>query len=311
MAQILVVGSVALDSVKTTEGEIKEALGGSATYFSLSASQFAKVSVVGVVGRDFPKAHRKLLESRGIDLAGFKEVAGKTFRWVGKYGKDTNEAKTLETHLNVFAEFRPQLNPSQARSEVVFLANIDPELQFEVLKQMKRPAVVACDTMNYWITSKPEALKALLAKVNIFFANEEEAKKLTKQPNALRAANVLSEWGPDVVIIKKGEHGALLKAGRKIYAFPAFPLETIKDPTGAGDTFAGGFLGYLASCGGFSDVAQLKRAMLYGTVMASFTVQEFSTKALEDLKRSLIEDRFEDLVERLSVAMDPVLIGAN
>jgi sugar/nucleoside kinase (ribokinase family) len=311
MAQILVVGSVALDSVKTTEGEAKEALGGSATYFSLSASQFSKVSVVGVVGKDFPKAHRKLLESRGIDLSGFKEMPGKTFRWVGKYGKDTSEAKTLETHLNVFAEFRPQLTDAQARCSTVFLANIDPELQLDVLSQMKREAVVACDTMNYWISSKPEALKKLLAKVNIFFVNEQEAMKLTGQPNALRAANVLREWGPEVVVVKKGEHGALLKAGRKTYAFPAFPLDTIKDPTGAGDTFAGGFMGYLASCGGFSDVAQLKRAMIYGTVMASFTVQEFSTKALEDLQRRQVEDRFEDLAERLSVPVDPVLLAAN
>jgi sugar/nucleoside kinase (ribokinase family) len=311
MPQILVVGSVALDSVKTTEGETCEALGGSAVYFSLSARHFSQVSVVGVVGRDFPKAHRRLLEERGIDLSGFKEVAGKTFRWVGKYGKDANDAKTLETHLNVFAQFKPQLSAAQARSEVVFLANIDPVLQADVLTQMRRPAIVACDTMNYWITSKPEELKQLLARVNIFFANEEEAKKLTRQPNALRAANVLGEWGPDVVVIKKGEHGALLKAGRKIYAFPAYPLETIKDPTGAGDTFAGGFMGYLASCGGFSDVGQLKRAMLYGTTMASFTVQDFSTKAIENLTRPKIDDRFEDLVERLSVPVDPILIAAN
>jgi sugar/nucleoside kinase (ribokinase family) len=311
MAQILVVGSVALDSVKTTEGEAKEALGGSATYFSLSASQFAKVSVVGVVGKDFPKQHRRLLESRGIDLSGFKEVPGKTFRWVGKYGKDCNEAKTLETHLNVFAEFKPKLTETQAKCPTVFLANIDPELQLDVLSQMKRPAVVACDTMNYWISSKPEALKEVLSKVNIFFVNEQEAMSLTRQPNALRAANVLHEWGPDVVVVKKGEHGALLKAGRKTYAFPAYPLETIKDPTGAGDTFAGGFMGYVAANGGISDPGQLKRAMIYGTVMASFTVQEFSTKALEELPRSKVDDRFEDLVERLSVPVDPVLIAVN
>jgi sugar/nucleoside kinase (ribokinase family) len=311
MAQILVVGSVALDSVKSTEGSVQEALGGSATYFSLSASQFAKVAVVGVVGKDFPKEHRKLLESRGIDLTGFKELPGKTFRWAGKYGKDANEAKTLKTDLNVFADFKPQLTDAQARCSTVFLANIDPHLQMEVLAQMKRPAVVACDTMNFWINSKPEALKELLSRVNIFFVNEDEAKKLTRQPNALRAANVLGEWGPEVVVVKKGEHGAILKAGRKIYAFPAFPLETVKDPTGAGDTFAGGFMGYLASCGGYSDPARLKRAMLYGTVMASFTVQEFSTRALERLERKHVEDRFEDLVERLSVPVDPVLIAAN
>lgn len=311
MASILVVGSVALDSVKTLSGESREALGGSAVYFSLSARQFCDVAIVGVVGTDFPKEHRELLESRGIDLSGFKETPGKTFRWVGKFGRDLSDAKTLETHLNVFKDFKPQLTASQAQSEVVFLANIDPELQSEVLAQMRRPAIVACDTMNYWITSKPEALKKLLGRVNIFFGNEEEAKKLTRQPNALRAANTICEWGPSVVVIKKGEHGALLKVGRKTYAFPAFPLETVMDPTGAGDTFAGGFMGYLASCGGFNDVTQLKRAMLYGTVMASFTVEQFSTRALEELKQRDLHARFEDLVERLSIPQAPALIGAN
>ena len=311
MAPILVVGSVALDSVKTAEGESREALGGSAVYFSLSARQFASVTLVGVVGKDFPKRHRQLLDGRGIDLSGLREVPGKTFRWVGKYGRDANEAKTLETHLNVFAQFKPHLTPTQARSEVVFLANIDPELQASVLSQMRRPAVVACDTMNYWISSKPEALKELLSRVNIFFVNEEEAKKLTRQPNALRAANVIGEWGPEVVVIKKGEHGALLKVGRKTYAFPAFPLESVKDPTGAGDTFAGGFMGYLASCGGFSDLAHLKRAVLYGTVMASFTCEEFSTARLETLDRCELDARFSDLVERISVPVDPVFIAAN
>ena len=304
MASILVVGSVALDSVKTLYGESREALGGSAVYFSLSSRQFCDVSIVGVVGKDFPREHRELLESRGIDLTGFKEMPGKTFRWVGKFGRDLSDAKTLETHLNVFKDFKPELSAAQSRSEVVFLANIDPDLQSEVLNQMRRPALVACDTMNYWITSKPEALKKLLAKVNIFFANEEEAKKLTRQTNALRAANTICEWGPSIVVIKKGEHGALLKVGRKTYAFPAFPLDTVKDPTGAGDTFAGGFMGYLTSCGGYEDVAQLKRAMLFGTVMASFTVEEFSTRALEDLKRGDLHARLEDFADRLSIPHD-------
>lgn len=308
MGRIVVVGSVALDSVKTLQGESREALGGSATYFSLSARQFAPVSVVGVVGKDFPRRHRELLSTRGIDLEGLKEVAGKTFRWVGKYGKDSNDAKTLDTQLNVFASFSPKLSETQRRAPVLFLANIDPELQAEVLSQMKSPAVVACDTMNYWIQSKPEALRELLSKVNIFFANEEEAKRLTKQSSALRAANVISEWGPDVVVVKKGEHGAILKAGRKFYAFPAFPLEQVKDPTGAGDTFAGGFMGYLASVDGFQSVDHLKRAMLFGTVMASFTVEDFSTRRLEDLGRGELDRRFDDLLERLSVARDAVAV---
>jgi sugar/nucleoside kinase (ribokinase family) len=306
MASILVVGSVALDSVKTMEGESKEALGGSAVYFSLSARQFSHVSMIGVVGKDFPKEHRRMLSARGIDVAGLKEVPGKTFRWVGKFGRDLSDAKTLAVHLNVFQDFKPELTASQKRSEVVFLANIDPELQMDVLAQMKSPAIVACDTMNYWISSKPEALKELLSKVNIFFGNEEEAKMLTKQPNALRAANKISEWGPSVVVIKKGEHGAVFKAGRKFYVFPAFPLETVKDPTGAGDTFAGGFMGYLASTGAYDDVDALKRAMLYGTVMASYNVEDFSTKMLEGLTRDRIEDRFHDFLDRLAVTRDAV-----
>ncbi|OGR85460.1 MAG: hypothetical protein A3J74_09930 [Elusimicrobia bacterium RIFCSPHIGHO2_02_FULL_57_9] len=304
---ILVVGSVALDSVKTLEGESNEALGGSAVYFSLSARQFSRVSLVGVVGRDFPKAFREALSSRGIDLSGFKEMPGKTFRWVGRFGKDISDPKTLATHLNVFKDFRPNLSAAHSRHPVVFLGNIDPELQSEVLAQMRAPAIVACDTMNYWISSKPAALKELLSRVNIFFGNEEEAKKLTRQTNVLRAANIISEWGPSVVVIKKGEHGAVLRAGRKFYVFPAFPLETVKDPTGAGDSFAGGFMGYLTAAGDFADIEHLKRAMLYGTVMASFNVEDFSTRGLENLDRDSIDSRFDDLLSRLSVSRDGVL----
>ena len=307
---LLVVGSVAFDSVKTPFGEAENVLGGSATYFSVAASFFTQVSLVAVVGQDCPEEHVRFLKSRKIDCDGLERAAGKTFRWKGEYSFQLNEAQTLDTQLNVLQNFWPKLPEKYKSHEIVFLANIDPDLQSEVLAQMKRPAVVACDTMNYWITSKPEALKKLLGKVNIFFANEEEAKKLTRQSNALRAANTICEWGPSVVVIKKGEHGALLKVGRKTYAFPAFPLETVKDPTGAGDTFAGGFLGYLASCNGFSDVAELKRAMLYGTIMASFTVEEFSTRALEDLRQRELRARFEDLVERLTIPQD-ALISAN
>jgi sugar/nucleoside kinase (ribokinase family) len=299
---IVVVGSVALDSVKTLEGESRDALGGSAVYFSLAARQFHSVSVVGVVGKDFPREHREMLIDKGVDLSGLKVVPGKTFRWEGKFGRDLSDAKTLATHLNVFKDFQPALTASQRRAPVVFLANIDPELQAEVLAQMEGPAVVAMDTMNYWISSKPEALKELLAKVNIFFANEEEAKKLTRQPNAFKAAKVISEWGPSVVVIKKGEHGAVIRIDGKFFVFPAFPLELVKDPTGAGDTFAGGFMGYLASCRGFEDVNHLKRAMLYGTVLASFNVEDFSTRRLEDLRREHLDERFEDFLDRLSVA---------
>lgn len=298
---ILVVGSVALDSVKTLEGESQEALGGSAVFFSLSARFFNPVSMVGVVGRDFPKRHREMLSSRDIDLSGLKEVSGKTFRWEGKYGKDLSAAKTLATYLNVFETFRPVLSEAQKKASVLFLANIDPELQFEVLSQMKSPAFVACDTMNYWISSKKPALKELLSRVNLFFVNEEEAKKLSGQTNVFRAASVISSWGPSIVVIKKGEHGAVMKIGKQFFAFPAYPLEVVKDPTGAGDSFAGAFMGYLAASGNFNDVDTLKRAMLYGTIMASFNVEDFSTRRLEELARPAIDERFELLLDLLSV----------
>ena len=311
MNSILVVGSVALDSVRTLEGESKEALGGSAVYFALSARQFAPVSIVGVVGEDFPGEHRRMLAARGIDLSGLQELPGKTFRWVGKFGRDLSDAKTLATHLNVFQDFKPTLSEVQSRSPVVFLANIDPELQSEVLAQMKSPAIVACDTMNYWISSKPAALKELLSKVDIFFANEEEAKKLTRQSNPLRAAKVIAEWGPSVVVIKKGEHGSILKVGRQVFVFPAYPLEFVKDPTGAGDTFAGGFMGYLTAAGDFRQTDALKRAALYGTILASFNVEDFSTRRLEGLMREALDERFDDFLERLSVAKDIALIASR
>ena len=306
MDSILVVGSVALDSVKTIEGASVEALGGSAVYFSLSARFFAPVSIVGVVGRDFPKHHRAMLAARDIGLEGLKEVSGKTFRWIGKFGKDLSAAKTLDTQLNVFETFRPTLTDAQSRSSVVFLANIDPELQAEVLSQMKSPAIVACDTMNYWISSKKPALKELLSRVNIFFINEEEGKKLSGQSNVFRAASVISEWGPSVVVIKKGEHGAIMKMGKHFFAFPAFPLELVKDPTGAGDTFAGAFMGYLASVGDFHSAEHLKRAMIYGTVMASFNVEDFSTKRMEGLRDEEIKSRFHGFLDLLAVTRDAV-----
>ncbi len=301
MNSILVVGSVALDTVKTSAGSIRDGLGGSATYFSLSARYFAPVQLVGVVGEDFPRAHRTLLSERGVDCSGLKTAKGKTFRWSGKYGRDANVAKTLATHLNVFKDFRPKLDDAHRKAPVVFLANIDPELQSEVLAQMKSPALVACDTMNYWIDSKPEALKEILSKVDIFFCNEEEAEKLAGRPNPLLAADVIASWGPSVVVVKKGEHGSLMRIGGRFYMFPCFPLPEIKDPTGAGDTFAGGFLGYLASCGVYDDVGHMKRAMAYGTVMASFNVEDFSTKNIEDLDRDGIDERFSDLLDRMSV----------
>jgi sugar/nucleoside kinase (ribokinase family) len=304
---ILVVGSVALDSVKTPRGESREALGGSAVYFSLAARLFAPVRVVGVVGTDFPREHRSLLETRGIDVDGLEGVPGRTFRWSGRYGKDGNEARTLETQLNVFASFKPRLGAAQRECPVVFLANIDPELQWEVLSQMSGPALVACDTMNYWIASKKPALKELLSRVDLFFVNEKEARQLTREPNNCRAARTLCEWGPSVVVVKKGEHGALVMAGGTPCGFPAYPVEDVVDPTGAGDSFAGGVMGVLASAPGrpeglLADAGLVKRAVLYGSVLASFNVQGFGTAGLASLERSAVEDRARDYLERLSVA---------
>jgi sugar/nucleoside kinase (ribokinase family) len=305
MDSIVVVGSVALDSVKTLWGQSQEALGGSAVYFSLAARHFARVTVVGVIGKDFPNEHRHMLAEKGIDLSGLKELPGKTFRWVGKFGRDLSDAKTLATHLNVFAKFKPKLTTAQKKSRVVFLANIDPDLQTSVLDQMRAPALVACDTMNYWIMSKPDALRRLLARVHIFFINEEEAKLLSRQPTALQAARVISSWGPKVVVVKKGEHGALMKVGERCYAFPAYPVEVVKDPTGAGDTFAGGFMGYLTAARDYQDVRHLKRAMLYGTALASFNVEDFSTRRLENLHRAALQARFEEFVDSLQVPNGP------
>jgi sugar/nucleoside kinase (ribokinase family) len=294
-ASIVVVGSVALDSVQTPSGESREALGGSAVYFSLAARHFADVRMVGVVGEDFPAEHRAMLTGQGIDVRGLQAVPGRTFRWVGRFGRNLNCAKTLDTQLNVFESFKPDLSEEQRASQAVFLANIDPDLQHEVLAQMRQPRLVACDTMNFWITKKRAALRKLLKRVNVFFVNEEEARKLTRQANNVRAARVLAGWGPSVVVVKMGEHGALLLAAGRVYPFPAFPLDTVKDPTGAGDSFAGAFLGHLVSSGAhFDDVAALKRSIIYGTVMASFNVSDFSTKRLEALDRPSLDERFRE-----------------
>ncbi|MFA5139403.1 MAG: PfkB family carbohydrate kinase [Elusimicrobiota bacterium] len=302
MNGILVVGSVALDSVKTPEGETHEALGGSAVYFSLAARHFAPVRVVGVVGADFPDKHRKMLVDRGVDVAGLQVLPGKTFRWAGRFGKDYNRARTLSTELNVFEKFDPMLSEEQKACPVVFLANIDPDLQRNVLSQMAGPRLVACDTMNYWIGSKKPAIKKLLSRVDILIVNEEEARKLTREPSNVRAARCLSEWGPGVVVVKKGEHGSLLFAHGRIYPFPAYPIEFVKDPTGAGDSFAGGFVGYISTAlDKWSHVEHLKRALAYGTVMASFNVSDFSTRLLDSLTRQALDERARLYWEMLSV----------
>lgn len=308
MNPILAVGSVALDSVQTPEGESKDALGGSAVYFSLAARQFTSVKIVGVVGEDFPEEHRSMLSGLDIDVSGLRSVPGHTFRWEGRFDKKFDQAQTLATHLNVFEKFRPVLDEGQSACPVLFLGNIDPELQLDVLGQMKNAHLVAADTMNFWISSKKPALQELLGKVDVLFINEEEAAQLTGETNNVRAARRLGECGPSVVVVKKGEHGALLLAGGDVYPFPAFPVESVKDPTGAGDSFAGGFMGYLSSCMDLGDVYALKRAVAYGAVTASFNVESFSTGRLEKLDRKTLDARQRAYIDLLSIAGEPAAV---
>jgi sugar/nucleoside kinase (ribokinase family) len=288
---ILVVGSVAFDSVETPFGKVEEVLGGSGTYFSTSASFFTDVRLVAVVGEDFPEEHRQLLRSRNVDLAGLQTAPGQTFRWAGRYDYDLNQAHTLETRLNVFETFRPQLPAGYEEAEFVFLANIDPELQFDVLRQVKRPQLVACDTMNFWIAGKREALLRTLHHVDILLINEGEARQLAGEANLVKAARAILAMGPKTLVIKRGEYGALMFTEHSIFAAPAYPLESVFDPTGAGDTFAGGFLGYLAATRNLAE-GGMRQAIVFGSVMASFTVEDFSLNRLKGLDYGEIEERF-------------------
>ncbi len=289
--EILVVGSVAFDAVETPFGQRQEVLGGSATYFSTSASFFTAVRLVAVVGEDFPEEHRDFLASRKIDLTGLQVAPGKTFRWKGRYGYDLNEAQTLETHLNVFEGFQPNLPENFRDAEVLFLANIDPELQLEVVRQVRRPRLIACDTMNFWIAGKREALVRTLGHVDILVINEGETRQLANEPNLVKAARAILTLGPKTLVIKRGEYGVLVFSEHSIFSIPAYPLEDVFDPTGAGDTFAGGFIGYLAATGNFSD-ASIRKATVFGSVMASFTVEDFSLDRLRRVSWQEIEARF-------------------
>jgi len=299
VGDLLVVGSVALDSVETPFGKVQEALGGSATYFAYSASFFTQVRLVAAVGEDFPESHRRLLADRGVDTAGLKTAKGRTFRWTGQYGYDLNEAKTLDTQLNVFATFRPTLDDGLRTAPFLFLANIDPELQHDVLHQMKeRPRLVALDTMNFWIQGKQAALRRVLAEVDVVTINDGEARQLASEPNLVRAARAIAGMGPRTVVVKRGEYGALMLTDGAFFFVPAYPLESVYDPTGAGDTFAGGFMGYLAAQERV-DAGAMRRALVYGSVMASFTVEDFSLKRLTRLKPADIAERyaaFHDLI---------------
>jgi sugar/nucleoside kinase (ribokinase family) len=290
---ILVVGSVAFDSIKTPFGEREEVLGGAASYFSVAASYFTDVSMVGVVGEDFPEDHISFFRRKGIDTSGLQRKKGRTFRWKGEYGSDMNSRTTLDTQLNVFADFSPELLTAHRSQDYLFLGNIDPELQLSVLEQMKRPRLVACDTMNYWIESKKEALLRTLSQTDLLLINDSEARQLAEEPNLIRAARRILLLGPKMLVIKRGEYGAILFGHDLIFSVPAFPVEDVIDPTGAGDSFAGGMVGYLAAVGSCDDAA-LRKAVAFGTVMASLCVMNFGPQQLGDLTFPEIQARYRE-----------------
>ena len=289
---LLVVGSMAFDSIKSPFGEVERVIGGSATYFSLAASYLTPVRLVSVVGRDFPKGTLDMLSARGIDLQGLKVAEGVTFRWKGYYEYDLNIAHTVKTDLNVFENFAPVLPASYRESRYVFLGNIDPKLQLDILAQVREPKIVALDTMNFWIGKSPQLLREVIRSVDIVVVNEAEIRELTGEFNLVKAARKLMRMGPKRVVIKRGEYGVLYLSDGEIFAAPAYPLETIFDPTGAGDSFAGGFMGYLASRdGAVLTEMDYRLATIYGSAIASFTVEAFSTERLEGLSRQEIDSR--------------------
>tara|TARA_B100001971_G_C18222106_1_gene557898 strand:+ start:535 stop:1443 length:909 start_codon:yes stop_codon:yes gene_type:complete len=293
MGKLLVVGSVALDSVKTPFGEVTDALGGSATFFCTAASYFTDVQLVAVVGEDFPPEHLAVLQRDRVDLNGLERRPGRTFRWRGEYSYKLNEAKTLDTQLNVFETFRPTVPESYRTPSQLFLANIDPELQLMVLSQVQRPSIVALDTMNFWIDGKIGALRKVLKEADILIINDGEAQALGDNRNLVQVSRIIRSFGPRTLIIKRGEYGVAMFHGDAMFALPAYPLDDLKDPTGAGDSFAGGFMGFLASASS-SDEQSLRQAVVYGSVMASFAVQSFSVDRLaaltdEDIKKRYIE----------------------
>jgi sugar/nucleoside kinase (ribokinase family) len=303
---LLVVGSVALDSIFTPFGETADALGGSAVYFSVAGSLLHPVQVVGVVGGDFPVHELDALASRGIDWSGVERAEGESFRWKGKYSYDLQSRETLETRLGVFAEFQPKIPAAFRAAEYVFLGNIDPELQIGVLDQVKRPRLVVCDTMNYWIQGKRGALLELLARVDLLMVNDSEARELSGDWNIHRAGRWILAHGPSRVVIKQGEYGALLIEPTRTFYVPAFPLESVFDPTGAGDAFAGGFMAYLARTRSLTE-DNIRRAMVYGAAMGSYAVEQFGIRAFERIALADVESRvraFQDLTHvRLAEAL--------
>ena len=288
---LLVVGSVAFDAIETPFGRVERTVGGAATYFSLAASFFTRVNLVGVVGDDFTVKHEEVFHGRSVDLAGLERAQGKTFFWSGKYHENLNDRTTLATDLNVFAEFRPKLPESFRKSDHIFLANIDPTLQRSVLDQVTgKPKLVALDTMNYWIEGTPDELKKTLKQTQVLMINDSETRQLSNEHNLLRAAKAIFKMGPKTLVIKRGEHGAMMVHGDSVFCVPAYPLDEIHDPTGAGDSFAGGFMGYLVSVGKIN-ANSLRLAMVYGSVLGSFAVEKFGLERLLKLKRREITDR--------------------
>jgi sugar/nucleoside kinase (ribokinase family) len=291
---LLAVGSIAFDSIRTPHGEAEEILGGSATFFSVAASWFTPVRVVAVVGEDFRDEHFQVFRDRSIDMRGVERVPGRTFRWKGEYLGDMNQAHTLDTQLNVFESFVPKIPPAYLETEFLFLGNIDPVLQLNVRRAFSKLRASALDTMNYWISGMPEDLAKALATVEILLINEGEARMLSGQNNLKKAAAHIQKMGPRFVVIKRGEHGATLFSPDSIFTAPAYPLEQVHDPTGAGDTFAGGFMGHLARTGDISD-SNLRRAVVYGSVLGSFAVQEFGVSRLLRLAPGEIEARYREI----------------
>ncbi len=289
---LLVVGSVAFDAVETPFGKREKMLGGSATHFSIAASFYTNVRIVGVVGGDFSRAEDEVFEKHAIDTTDLERIPeGKTFFWRGRYDYDLNTAHTLDTQLNVFAEFQPKLSDASRKSRLVFLGNIQPDLQREVREQLKDAELVALDTMNMWIEQTRESLLKTIEGVNVVIINDAEARQLAEEPNLMKAARKILSWGPKALVVKRGEYGAALFTSETYFAIPAYPLESVFDPTGAGDTFAGGFMGYLASQD-VIDEAAMRRAMIFGSVMASFNVEEFGTERVRRLTHEEINERF-------------------
>lgn len=301
MSEILVVGSIAYDSIGTPKGKKEKCVGGSANYFSVAASRYTKINIVGVVGEDYEESNIEMLRSRGVDVAGVERKAGNTFHWEGKYKDDMNEAQTLATHLNVFESFDPKVPEKFKSSPVVFLANIDPKLQLKVLEQANAPKIVAVDTMNFWIETKFDDLKNVLTKANIIFVNNTEALMLTRKPNVMAAAKALSEMGPQVIVVKRGEYGSVVYFQNQFFVLPAYPLLDITDPTGAGDTFAAGFMGYLAKNNLELTWPNLRRACVEGSLIASFTVEDFGLNRVLKLNDQDIKARLESFIKVVQI----------